>query len=171
MGPPVVWSTPASLPTAAPKGSRCGSMQVARSQNRAACGKRRGFHGGAKATGSGKTTGYEKKNSLHPALHIQFRTPASRRTRTKCNRGLRSGRRGLSLHKPASEEPPPRRILVSLGGLLTARADQLRISDLGYPRAGRDPSQIDFRLRQGGNAPRVRLLSYVTQRSPFRLPG
>jgi hypothetical protein len=41
---------------------------------------------------------------------------------------------------------------------------------LDVPARGCDPAQIDFRLRQGGKALRVRLLSYVTQRSPFRLP-
>jgi hypothetical protein len=46
-----------------------------------------------------------------------------------------------------------------------------RTAIFGYPRSGRDPSQIDFSLRQGGNAPHAWLLSYVTQRSPFRLPG
>jgi len=40
-------------------------------------------------------------------------------------------------------------------------------SDLGYPHLGRDPLRIVFRLREGGTAPRVRLLFYVTQRSRF----
>jgi len=66
----------------------------------------------------------------------------------------------------------PRTILVSLGGLLTAVCGTNSASAIfGYPRLGRDPSQIDFSLRQGGNAPRAWLLSYVTQRSPFRLPS
>lgn len=51
------------------------------------------------------------------------------------------------------------------------RGSQPRYGDLGCPRLGCDPSQIEFRLRQGGNASRARSLSYVTQRYPFRLPG
>jgi hypothetical protein len=95
----------------------------------------------------------------------------SRRTRTELQ-----PRSPLRMQRPRSPQAcqrgaSPRRILVSLGGLLIAVRSQPRRSDLGCPRLGRDPSQIGFILRQGGKAWRVRLLSYVTQRPHFRLPG
>jgi hypothetical protein len=68
-----------------------------------------------------------------------------------------------------STRSPTRRILVSLGRLLPSLRKLLRSDRLGCPCLRRDLSQIDFRLRQGGNASRVRLLFYVTQRDDFRL--
>ena len=66
---------------------------------------------------------------------------------------------------------PTRRILVSLGCLPPPLRTLLRRDRLGYPRLRCDLLRIGFRLRQGGIASRVRLLSYVTQRDRFRLPG
>ena len=95
----------------------------------------------------------------------------SRRTRTRMQPRPRSGRRGLGLQQACHEEPPQGGSWYPSAACRPPLRSQLRRGDLGCPRLGRDPSQIGFRLRQGRKAWRVRLLFYVTQRPPFRLPS
>ena len=75
----------------------------------------------------------------------------------------------LGLHQVRNEEPPQGGTWYSSAACRPLLRSEPRRRDPGCPRSGRDPLRIGFRLRQGGKAPRVRLLSYVTQRSPFRL--
>jgi len=88
----------------------------------------------------------------------------------RCSRGLRSGHR-----RPRPPPSPPRGASPKEElGIPRRLADrccgQTAAAILDVPALGRDPSRIGFRLRQGGKASRARLLFYVTQRSPFRLP-
>jgi len=84
-----------------------------------------------------------------------------------CNGGLRSGIRRPQSPSSIVRGAPQGGSWYPSAACRSPLRMLLRRGRLGYPRLRCDLLRIGFRLRQGGIASRVRLLSYVTQRDHF----